>query len=148
MSPGYGRWEITWIGTIVAALIIEVINASYLHLWRYVLVWNIIPFLSSDFGLFGFIGWVLVWISAFSLTYHFSKRFYFHAGLAWVMSFLVSGLAAEIINSKILTMWLHSGLFTLYIIPYLDFSAVALLGWTAIGVVTLGIIWVVNTFYG
>jgi len=146
---GYGRWEMTWLGTMLTAVLIELLNAFYLKLWSYNLVWSALAFLPfSNFGMFGFIGWTVLWISTLSITYNLSKKFFIHSFLIWILAWFLNGFIAETINAKLAVgMWIHYGITALYPMPILDFSPIALVGWVAIGAISWVIIFVLNKLY-
>ena len=145
---GYGRWEATWAGLMITALLVETLNAFYLNLWSYNILWSALSFLPfSNFGMFGFIGWTILWGFNFSFTYNLSRKSFVHPILIWLLSWFLMGLFAEIINSKLVNMWTYFGIFALYPMPLLDFSSLFFIGWIAIGLISYVIIYVINSFF-
>ena len=137
-------WEFL-IGTLLAGVLIEFVNANIYQIWVYKFPWDlyVIPFVNTSLVTLT-LGWFLLALGAFVLMFVYEElRPDQNIEHAWVIGWIAMGFLYEIFNSKIWQTWVYpqSTVFGKHLIPFLDFSIfVPIVGYAGVGLISFWII--------
>jgi len=147
MSPSLGKWEVSWIGTLIGGLVIEIANKFWLNWWDREYPLNLLPIPYLEIGLTVFIGWIMLWIATFSIAFNLRNiNKTANISLIWVLSWMTVGSIAEIINLHLYRMWTYKGLVANFYYSVYYFPLIPIFGWGAVGLITLIFIYFVKLY--
>jgi len=147
MSPSLGKWELSWIGTLIGGFVIELANKFWLNWWERGFPLNLLPIPYLGIGVTIFLGWIVIWIATFSIAFNLTRiNENMSSGLAWVLSWITVGSIAEVINLQLYRMWTYKGLIANLYYSIYYFPLIPILGWGAVGIVTLVFLYVAKVY--